>query len=76
MTISMHVMKSQMSHGQVHSHYSFLDYKFKCDPELMNFAAIIMPIVGCILGVITGALIAFIYNFAAKRIGGIKLQLN
>jgi len=39
-------------------------------------AVIIMPIAMFVGGLIQGALIAFIYNFLAPRIGGIKLQFK
>jgi hypothetical protein len=39
-------------------------------------AVVIMPIAMFVGGLIQGALIAFIYNFLAPRIGGIKLQFK
>jgi hypothetical protein len=39
-------------------------------------AVVIMPITMFVGGLIQGALIAFVYNFLAPRIGGIKLQFK
>ncbi len=38
-------------------------------------ALILLPIVYAISGVILGALIAFVYNIIAEKIGGIKLDI-
>ena len=39
-------------------------------------AIILMPILAFICGLIHGAIIAYIYNFLAPRIGGIKIQFK
>lgn len=39
-------------------------------------AIVIMPIVMFVGGFVQGAIIAFVYNFLAPRIGGIKLQFK
>ena len=39
-------------------------------------AVVIMPIVMFVGGLIQGALMAFVYNFLAPRIGGIKIQFK
>ena len=39
-------------------------------------AVVIMPIAMFVGGLIQGALIAFVYNFLAPRIGGIKVQFK
>jgi len=39
-------------------------------------AIIIMPILGFIVGLIQGALVAVLYNFFAPRIGGVKLRFK
>jgi hypothetical protein len=39
-------------------------------------AIIVMPIIGFIVGLIQGALVAVLYNFFAPRIGGIKFRFK
>ncbi len=42
----------------------------------MLFLAILAPIIYGIMGFIFGALSAWLYNFIARRIGGIQLELE
>ena len=37
---------------------------------------IIMPIMGFVSGLIWGAVVAFLYNFLAPRIGGIRIRVK
>jgi hypothetical protein len=56
--------------------YELLTGTLNSGTALAFFALIGMPIVFAIFGFVAGAIGAFLYNFAAKWVGGIEVDLE
>ncbi len=49
---------------------------FESSPGIFLFLFLIFPLTFAVIGFVTGILLALVYNFAARRFGGVEIEFD